>query len=68
MSKLTSFLLVSLMCFVLRTGTAYEKDIDSGFDSFSVSIFMMIAYCFVPAAWIAFIVREKETKCKHQQV
>ncbi|CAN0323074.1 unnamed protein product, partial [Laminaria digitata] len=48
--------------------TSYQKDIDSGFDSFSVSVFIMIAYTFVSAAWIAFIVREKETKCKHQQV
>ena len=29
---------------------------------------MLIAFSFVPAAWVAYIVREKETKCKHQQV
>ncbi|CAN0195773.1 unnamed protein product, partial [Hapterophycus canaliculatus] len=48
--------------------TPYEEDIDSGFNSFNVSLFMLIAFSFVPAAWMAFIVREKETKCKHQQV
>ncbi|CAM9405596.1 unnamed protein product, partial [Scytosiphon promiscuus] len=48
--------------------TQYEQDIDSGFNSFNVSLFMMIAFGLVPAAWMAYIVREKETKCKHQQV
>lgn len=50
------------------TGTVYQKDVDAGFDSFNVSLFMLIAFSFVPAAWMAYIVREKETKCKHQQV
>ncbi|CAN0460759.1 unnamed protein product, partial [Ectocarpus sp. 12 AP-2014] len=45
-----------------------EEDIASGFNSFNVSLFMLIAFSFVPAAWMAYIVREKETKCKHQQV
>ncbi|CAM9216451.1 unnamed protein product [Ectocarpus fasciculatus] len=48
--------------------TTREEDIDSGFNSFNVSLFMLIAFSFVPAAWMAYIVREKETKCKHQQV
>lgn len=46
----------------------YQDGIDSGFDSFNVSFFILIAFSFIPAAWAAFIVREKETKCKHQQV
>ncbi len=50
------------------SGTKYEDDIISGFDAFNVLLFMLIAFSFVPAAWIAYIVREKETKCKHQQV
>ncbi|CAN0551164.1 unnamed protein product, partial [Laminaria digitata] len=48
--------------------TANQNEEASFVDWFSVWVFIMIAYCFVPAAWIAFIVREKETKCKHQQV
>ncbi|CAN0021601.1 unnamed protein product [Pylaiella littoralis] len=48
--------------------TQSEKDLGSGFDSFNVSLFILIAFSFVPAAWMAFIVREKETKAKHQQV
>lgn len=46
----------------------YQDELDSGFDSFNVSFFILIAFSFVPAAWMAYIVREKETKCKHQQV
>ncbi|CAM9216529.1 unnamed protein product, partial [Ectocarpus fasciculatus] len=48
--------------------TAYQNNIDSGFDSFNVTFYILIAFSFVPAAWMAYIVREKETKCKHQQV
>eukprot|EP00903_Cladosiphon_okamuranus_P008962 g8576.t1 len=48
--------------------TKYEKDIDSGFNSFNVVLFILFGFMFIPAAWIAYIVREKETKCKHQQV
>eukprot|EP00903_Cladosiphon_okamuranus_P016293 g15025.t1 len=48
--------------------TKYEDDISSGFDLFNASLFILIAFRVVPAEWMAFIVREKETKCKHQQV
>ncbi|CAN0206589.1 unnamed protein product, partial [Ectocarpus sp. 12 AP-2014] len=45
--------------------TSYQNNIDSGVDSFNVTFYMLIAFSFVPAAWMAYIVREKETKCKH---
>ncbi len=51
-----------------KTGTKNQESITSGLDSFNVALFMLIAFSFVPAAWISFVVREKETKCKHQQV
>lgn len=50
------------------TGTAHQKGEDAGVNSFTAWVFMMIAFCFVPAAWISYVVREKENKCKHQQV
>lgn len=36
--------------------------------TFFIIIFTIMAFSFVPAAWIMYIVREKDTKCKHQQV
>lgn len=57
-----------LVLWVPETGTKKQARVSSGLDAFNVSIFVLIAFSFVPAAWISFIVREKETKCKHQQV
>lgn len=37
-------------------------------DAFVVSLFCMIAFCFVPASFAVFVVREREVKAKHQQV
>lgn len=48
-------------------GTKYQNAFTDGFDAFNVILFILIAFVFVPAAWIAYVVREKETKCKHQQ-
>ncbi|CAM9541397.1 unnamed protein product [Ascophyllum nodosum] len=48
--------------------TNYQTAIIEGIDSFSVILFILIAFIFSPASWIAYIVREKESKCKHQQV
>ena len=48
--------------------TNYQVAISGDLDSFSVVLFILIAFVFSPAAWIAYIVREKESKCKHQQV
>ena len=68
-TKLTQQAFVCLMCVCEgHTGTKNQASIRSGADSFNVALFMLIAFSFVPAAWISFIVREKETKCKHQQV
>lgn len=50
------------------SGTDYEDGLTSNIDSFFTTIFVLLAFSFVPAAWIAYVVREKETKCKHQQV
>eukprot|EP00760_Papus_ankaliazontas_P036329 PhM_4_TR8289/c4_g1_i1/m.92591/K05643/ABCA3; ATP-binding cassette, subfamily A (ABC1), member 3 len=36
--------------------------------AFIAAIFVMIPYCFVPAVYTAWLVREKETKAKHLQV
>ncbi len=43
------------------------EDADAG-QTFFIIIFTMMAFAFVPAAWIMYIVREKDNKCKHQQV
>lgn len=61
---------ILIFVFVLFTlkGTEYQDGLDSGIDSFNVSFYALIAFSFIPAAWMAYIVREKETKCKHQQV
>ena len=45
-----------------------EKDDVDFAQIFFIVIFTMMAFAFVPAAWIMFVVREKDTKCKHQQV
>jgi ATP-binding cassette subfamily A (ABC1) protein 3 len=37
-------------------------------DAFVVSLFVMIAFCFIPASFAIFVVREREVKAKHQQV
>lgn len=37
-------------------------------DSFTVTVFIMMGFSFVSAAWIAYVVRERENKCKYQQV
>jgi ATP-binding cassette subfamily A (ABC1) protein 3 len=33
-----------------------------------VSLFISIAFCWMPASWIAYVVREREFKSKHQQI
>mmetsp|Transcript_26423 Transcript_26423/g.39214 ORF Transcript_26423/g.39214 Transcript_26423/m.39214 type:complete len:1955 (+) Transcript_26423:136-6000(+) len=37
-------------------------------DAFTAALFFMIAFCFIPASYAAFIVKEKEVKAKHQQI
>lgn len=58
----------AIPCLMVISVTKYQEDFESSVDSFNVSLFILIALSFIPAAWMAFIVREKETKCKHQQV
>lgn len=37
-------------------------------DAFTAALFIMIAFCFVPASYATFIVKEREVKAKHQQI
>jgi ATP-binding cassette, subfamily A (ABC1), member 3 len=37
-------------------------------DAFVVALFINIAFCFIPASFAVFIVKEREVKAKHQQV
>ncbi|CAE7395821.1 ABCA1, partial [Symbiodinium microadriaticum] len=37
-------------------------------DAFTAALFFMIAFCFIPASYASFIVKEKEVKAKHQQI
>jgi ATP-binding cassette subfamily A (ABC1) protein 3 len=47
----------------------YQQDNESAtVNAFVVSLFIMIAFCFIPASFAVFIVKEKEVKAKHQQV
>ena len=49
------------------TGIKYlEAFYDSSEATFPI-LFVLMAFAFVPTAWIAYIVREKGTKCKYQQ-
>ncbi|CAN0348380.1 unnamed protein product [Pylaiella littoralis] len=48
--------------------TAEEEEQVDFIQTFYVILFTIMAFSFVPAAWIMYIVREKETKCKHQQI
>lgn len=51
---------------VVVTETHFMKSRDT--DSFTVTVFIMMGFSFVSAAWIAYVVRERENKCKNQQV
>ncbi|CAM9259808.1 unnamed protein product [Ectocarpus sp. 4 AP-2014] len=48
--------------------TADVEEILDFVQTFFIIIFSIMAFSFVPAGWIMFIVREKDTKCKHQQI
>ena len=37
-------------------------------DSFTAALFLAIAFCFIPASFAAFLVREREVGAKHQQL
>lgn len=40
----------------------------SSFDGFPVVVMIMLAFAFIPAAFVLFVVRERETKAKHLQI
>mmetsp|Transcript_6325 Transcript_6325/g.7912 ORF Transcript_6325/g.7912 Transcript_6325/m.7912 type:complete len:1988 (-) Transcript_6325:343-6306(-) len=48
--------------------TSTNSEISEGIDGFTVTLFMLIAFAFVPAGYAQYIIREKEQKTKHQQV
>ncbi|CAM9287272.1 unnamed protein product [Phaeothamnion confervicola] len=48
--------------------TSFESSINSDTKTFPTVLFLLIGVAFVPAAWVGFLVRERETKSKHQQV
>jgi ATP-binding cassette subfamily A (ABC1) protein 3 len=48
--------------------TYNEEHIDSTISAFVVSLFCMIAFCFIPSNFVTFIVKEREVKAKHQQL
>jgi ATP-binding cassette subfamily A (ABC1) protein 3 len=48
--------------------TYQQENQSAAVDAFVVSLFCMIAFCFIPASFAVFVVKEKEVKAKHQQV
>lgn len=48
--------------------TAKELTTASSFDGFPVVVMILLAFSFIPAAFVLFVVRERETKAKHLQV
>ena len=41
---------------------------EAAIDAFTAALFFMIAFCFIPASYVSFIVKEREIKAKHQQI
>ena len=41
---------------------------EAAVDAFTAALFFMIAFCFIPASYVSFIVKEREVKAKHQQI
>lgn len=50
------------------TETAEVEDEDDFVKTFYILIFTLLAFSFVSAGWMMYIVREKDTKCMYQQV
>ena len=48
--------------------THAQRQKSQSFDAFSCAIFLSIALCFVPASFVAFVVKEREVEAKHLQV
>ena len=48
--------------------TQWQKDESAQIFSLLASLIYTIAFCFIPASWAAFVVKERETKAMHQQL
>ncbi len=48
--------------------TFVQKNAAASTNAFVASLFCMIAFCFVPASFATFVVKEREVKAKHQQI
>jgi len=48
--------------------TNKENSFDQTADAFTAALMVMIAFCFLPASYVIFVVKEREVKAKHQQI
>lgn len=48
--------------------TWQQENNSASIDAFTAALFFMIAFCFIPASYASFIVKEREVKAKHQQI
>ncbi|GMI20925.1 hypothetical protein TeGR_g12 [Tetraparma gracilis] len=48
--------------------TLKETNATQTADAFTAALMVMIAFCFLPASYAIFVVKEREVKAKHQQV
>jgi ATP-binding cassette subfamily A (ABC1) protein 3 len=48
--------------------TQLQNDISQSSDAFSTATYVVIAFAFLPASYAIFVVRERETGAKHQQL
>lgn len=48
--------------------TATERDRIKRVTSFAAAIFVVLAFAFIPASYVIFVVKEKETSAKHLQI
>ncbi len=48
--------------------TDYENTLGNSFTAIFACIFITIAFSFIPAAWVGFIVREREQRSKHLHI
>lgn len=48
--------------------TRLQNDISQSSDAFSTATYVVIAFAFLPASYAIFVVRERETGAKHQQL
>ncbi len=48
--------------------TYLQDNAEASSNAFVASLFCMIAFCFVPASFATFVVKEREVKAKHQQI